>query len=1538
MSSVDNRIVNMQFNNKQFISGAEDSVQALEGLETAIAGMGDDGEISQLGSAVDQVGVRFGALQVAGVAALATIASQATSTALTIGRDLLGSLTSSIVGAGKQRAIDLQQARFQFRGLGLDVQEVMANALEAVDGTAYGLAEAATVATQFGGSGVKAGEEMTTSLRAISGIAAQTGRSYSEIGQIMTGIAGIGRVTTQDLMQFGVRGLDVTGALADQMGKTQQEIREMVSAGQIDFKTFSEAMNTAFGDNAAKANRTFTGALANMKAALARIGADFWTGQLDPLRDIFNALKEVFSEVQTILKPVSKSLHRVSAAVAESIINFLEAVKFTKLITPIIQGFKNILAPFLALAQAMGEAWLTVFPDSQHKGKKSLLTLARAFELLTAPLLWLAEVVIPKLTPAFVGLFTVLEIGYVAVSRLFGIIGRLGAEAREIGGAVVGGIIEGFQGGELGSAIQELAISIVDGIKDFLGIKSPAAELVPVGTAVVEGIAQGIQEATRFIFESIGKLAGAIVDGFRNLFGGMDALDWTAFFNAILTGGLLLSMRGFFKVITGMAETMTTVFKPMEAAFGLLTESLEVMQTQVKAELIKSIAIAVGVLTASIIALSLLDPKKAAIGLGFMATSIGLLLGAMYGINKINPAGIVAGSVALNLMSTSMVIMAGALAAFAQLDPEKVGGSLTTMAIGLAIMTAAVSGLGALGPAALAGAGGVFIIASAMVALAAALAAFSAVGPEKSSDALVTMAVALGIMVQAVYSLGALGPAALAGAGGIFIVASAMVVLAAAFAAFAATGPEKNSKGLVTMAVAIGIMAVATAALGAIGPAVLAGAGAIYIVSAAMVALAAALAIMGKVGPEKMSQALVTIAVALGIFLAAAAIAAIGPVSYGLGVLAASMLIFGAGVALLGAGLLAGATAFAIFTAVFATGTAVLVSGLTAVIGLLPILAHQLAMSFIVFVQTIAAAAPELREAFGEILAGILGTIRDGIPEWEKTFVVLITSLLRVIRQLTPEFEKTLDKFIKTGLRMLEDNVENYVTLGLAIMLGFLRGVRKGIDPLIDEAIRIGKKLIRGIGDGAAELAQVAGDTLLEFADEMLDYVESAEFQGKVKDIGERIGKLVLEGVTFGLYDSELLGDLKDAALNAAEVVTKTMAGPLGFIISSPSKKAIYWGEMIVAGLVKGIQDNIKYAVGASIQLANAAIAAGNKAIKRAQNESTKRQIAAEKAAAKARLSERQAKVAEKAAEKSPKNKELQEAAKEARRLADKQAKAAQAAQRRADKAAEKVSDVQAFKAADDEGKGDILTERANELSDRAIKKLAEANAAALAAKKASGKERDRLKKEAEKAANEAKRLADASKKASKEANDYYKKSVKDRIAAIKAERKARAEEERFDNATDEEKITILQDRMDSSERRARAAQKSSEALIKDARRLAKTDAAKSLRLLARAERLADKANQSTDEAKSIQEEIERLQDVDNTSSGSNFQLSRSAMEDAASAIDRYTKSLEQAEEAAAAAEPVYQFVQYNTSPVALTDTEVYRQTKNLLSAAEVNL
>ena len=1535
MSSVDNRIVNMHFNNKDFQAGAADSIQSLNELEATVADMGSGSGLTEMGASVDQVSTRFGALQIAGVTALATIVSQATSAAISIGGNLLGAIKSSVFDTGLSRALDIQQARFQLKGLGLDVEQVMSDANSAVDGTAYALNEAASLAAQFGGAGVKAGQDMEEALRATAGIAAQTGARFSEIGYIMSGIAATGRLNGQDLLQFSTRNLDVTEQLAESLGRTQDQIRAMVSAGEIDFETFSAVMDEHFGKNAQKASRTFTGALANMKTALTRIGGDFWKGQLDPLRDIFNGLQRVFVKVQAVMAPVSKGLHRMSAAISETVVGFLDSIKVAKLLTPIVQGFRNIFAPFLAIAKAVGEAWTEVFPQKQNQGRKVIYSIADAFEFLTKPLGWIAEQ-IPKITPVLEILFTLMKAGVGIVGALARGIGDLVSKGSDIGSGVISGILEGFNADSIRESIEKLGNDIITWIKGVLGINSPAETMIPIGEAVVEGIAEGIVNAIKFIFNAMATIGGALVDGFKQLFGDMDALDWTALFNALLTGGLLFTLIKMAKAITGFIEGFGETLSAIGNPIGSLTDALKEMQNNVKPPILIQIAIAVGTLTASLIALSLIPKDKLTRGTVALAGVMALMLGTVKILSIIEPQQIFAASGALILIASAMVVMAGAVAAFGQINPEKLGQGLTTMTISLALMIGAVEYLGALGPMALAGAGGIFIVSAAMVALAAAVAAFGQINPEKVGLGLTTMAIALTLMVGAIEYLGKVGPYAIAGAGAIFVVSAAMVVLAAAVAAFGKINPEKVGQGLTTMALALALMVGAISYLGALGPAALAAAGGLFIVSAAMVVVAGVLKLLGGIKQAKITKALYAMAIALGIFLVAAALAGIPVVAAGLLALGEAMLRFGAGVALFGAGLLFAATAMSLLAGITAAGVATMVAALTALMNLLPVFALQLANAIVVFTMAIAAAAPELREAIGEIIKGMLGTIRDAWPEFAKTFNKIISSLVKIVRNNHKEVGKIFTTLIETGLRVIRKTVPDFVDTGLAIVLAFMRGIRRDMDEIIDLGVDIIIKFIKGVEDGAGDIVTAAGDSMLVFLHKIERWTDKniEEFV----EVGIQIGKNIVKGLAKGLADSVGLGLVWDAVGDIVDGVTTRLAGVKGFKEESPSKLAYYWGEMLVAGLALGIRDNIKYAVGETIRLANAVISAGDKKVRKAQKEATKKQIAADNVTAKALVANKLAREAEKLARQSPKNKALAKAAKDARKRADEIAKDASKLQKAADAAVNRVSNVKEFRSADDQGKGDILTQQAKNLSDRARKALAKANAEALAAKKLSGEARKDMLEAARKDAKAAKDLADRSKAASKRADEFYTKSVRSRIKSIiderKAEKKAQRKQEEYDNASAAEKIDILKARADAAQKRSDAAREEAKALLKKAREVAKKDAARAQKLLDRSERLANKAEKQAEEAKEYTEQAAG----GTSTTGPTLQLSASALEDAASAIDRYTESLQQAEEAAAAATPVYQFVQNNTSPVALTDTEIYRQSKNLLSTAEIKM
>lgn len=321
MSATDNRIVNLSFNNKQFEDGIKKSSKSLDDFEKQLEMKKGQEGLASFQSAINKVDfssmargiaaleARFSTFGIAGM----NVVNRITDSIINSAKRLESATLGQIRSGGWTRASNIANAKFTIEGLKYSWDEVREAADYAVTDTAYGLDSAAKAASQLAASGVdfskaigkdKAGKSVTQmhkSLRAISGVAAMTNSSYDDIAHTFTRIAGQGRVMGEDLNSLAARGLNAAATLATAMNTTEAEIRDMVSKGQIDFAMFSEAMDEAYGDHAKEANKTFTGSLSNMKAALSRIGAIFAQPVIDKTNVFFVAVTDRIKEFQKAL-------------------------------------------------------------------------------------------------------------------------------------------------------------------------------------------------------------------------------------------------------------------------------------------------------------------------------------------------------------------------------------------------------------------------------------------------------------------------------------------------------------------------------------------------------------------------------------------------------------------------------------------------------------------------------------------------------------------------------------------------------------------------------------------------------------------------------------------------------------------------------------------------------------------------------------------------------------------------------------------------------------------------------------------------------------------------------------------------------------------------------------------------------------------------------------------------------------------------------------------------------------------------------------
>lgn len=352
-STIDERIVEMKFDNKQFESGVKQTMSTLDKLKKKLVFKNDVKGLDNIQNSINRIDLsvamrgidafqqKLSALQIFGKRIVENLADDFYGAIKKVENGIRG-VFQQISTGGAKRALNIEQAKFQLEGLHIAWEDIKGDIDYAVSGTAYGLDAAAKVAAQLSASQIQVGDDMKNALRGISGVAAMTNSTYEDIGRVFTQVAGAGRLYTQDMLQLSSRGLNVAAALATQLGKTEGEIREMVTKGQIDFKTFSTAMNEAFGEQATKANDTYTGSLSNVKAALSRIGADIKAGHFETFRQVFVDLIPKLNEFKKAFKPVENVIIEVEAAIGKLLQKIISMVDVTKLVSRIAKPVEKV--------------------------------------------------------------------------------------------------------------------------------------------------------------------------------------------------------------------------------------------------------------------------------------------------------------------------------------------------------------------------------------------------------------------------------------------------------------------------------------------------------------------------------------------------------------------------------------------------------------------------------------------------------------------------------------------------------------------------------------------------------------------------------------------------------------------------------------------------------------------------------------------------------------------------------------------------------------------------------------------------------------------------------------------------------------------------------------------------------------------------------------------------------------------------------------------------------------------------------------------
>lgn len=253
----DTKVLELQFENKDFEKNATQSISTLEKLKESLDFTDSTKGLEDINSNIKAVnfsnltnGIReatngFNMLEVVAFGVFNRLGGRIADFAVdTLGK-LFSYVPNKIMQGGFTRATNVDQAEFLLKGMGKDINEIheeieiadkyikqsdedaqkagksiktlSADINSAVSGTSFGYDQAAKAASQLAASNVEVGNDMRSALQGISGVAAMTNSSYDEIAYVFTKVAASGKAMNGELRMLSDRGLPVTASIAKYM-------------------------------------------------------------------------------------------------------------------------------------------------------------------------------------------------------------------------------------------------------------------------------------------------------------------------------------------------------------------------------------------------------------------------------------------------------------------------------------------------------------------------------------------------------------------------------------------------------------------------------------------------------------------------------------------------------------------------------------------------------------------------------------------------------------------------------------------------------------------------------------------------------------------------------------------------------------------------------------------------------------------------------------------------------------------------------------------------------------------------------------------------------------------------------------------------------------------------------------------------------------------------------------------------------------------------------------------------------------------------
>jgi tape measure domain-containing protein len=953
MSSIDERVVEMKFDNKQFEAGVKQTMGSLDALNkslklegatkglTDVAAASKTVQLGHLEAGANAVAERFKAMSVIAVTALATIAHQA----VFAGEQLVKSLTVAPLKSGLEEyetnlnSIQTILSNTQWQNTGLkDVTDALDILNLYSDQTIYNFAEMARNIGTFTAAGVK----LNVAVDAIKGIANLAAISGSNSQQAATAMyqlsqaissgkvalmdwnsvvnAGMGGKVFQDSLMETAR---IHGVAIDKMVKDAGSFRNTLENGWLTGQILTETLSKFTGDLTAAQLKTM-GYNEQQIAGILKMGqtAQDAATKVKTMSALMNTLRESatsgwaqtwelifgdFEEARTLFTQVNDVLGGIIKASADSRNEMISDWKELGGRTEIILAISNAFRFLIEILKPIRDAFREIFPATTGKQLYDLTVAIRVF----AEHLKVGSETADNLRRTFAGVFALFGIGYDIIKqvviqflRLFGlategaggfleVTANIGDFLVELRKAIKEG--EGFAkifklvGDVLSIPIKLIKLlagylgDLFDGfdaqeaaksITGLIGQLEPLTRLGDAAGTAWEKVAETLDNVWS-LFLGLGQKFAAFFDKFGpRIKEFMKDFNFQALFAGIDTGLFAAIVLMFRNLIGGGG--IGGIFGEIKETINQLTNTLETMQTTLRAATLLQIALAVGVLTASMAVLSKIDAgglTRALTAMGVMFTQLFssmLILEKFSGFKSIPTIYALAG--AMTVLGVAIAVLTISVKELSELKWDELAKGLT--GVGALLTMLVLVGKFMPNPAGMISTSvGLVILAGAVKLLASSVTDLAGMSWAEMAQGLTGVAATLTALALFTKFASVEKGGVLAGAG-IVLLAAGIKILASAMKDFATLSWEDIGKGLTGMAGGLTLMA---AALIAIPPTSVFSAAAIIIVAASLGMLADALQKMGGMSWKDIGAGLTTLGVALT--LISAALIAIPPTS-----------------------------------------------------------------------------------------------------------------------------------------------------------------------------------------------------------------------------------------------------------------------------------------------------------------------------------------------------------------------------------------------------------------------------------------------------------------------------------------------------------------------------------------------------------------------------------------------------------------------------------------------------------------------------------